>query len=97
MNPSYFDHDIDNFVFVVGERTNKTTFYIYMDNSSINSNDTDPIVKALRDMIRLVPETKYSRLKIDADQSLVTPILEGSYVDGGYITTKKIVEIYYIR
>jgi hypothetical protein len=65
-----------------------------MDNSSITSNETDPIVKALRDMIRLVPETKYSRLKVDADESLVTPFLEGSYVEGGYITTKKTVNYF---
>ena len=62
-----------------------------MDNTSILSNESDPVIKALRDMIRLVPETKYSKIKVDADQSLVTPILEGRELEGGYITTKKIV------
>lgn len=93
MNPSYFDRDIDNFVFVVGEKTNVTTFHLYMDNNSILSNETDPVLKALRDMIRLVPETRYTKIKVDADESLLNPILKGRSIDGGTITTKKIVEI----
>ena len=65
-----------------------------MDNTSLLSNETDPVIKALRDMIRLVPETKYSKIKVDADQSLLTPIIEGPYTEGGYITTKKIVAFF---
>ncbi len=78
----------------MNERMNKMTFQVYMDNASILPNETDPVIKALRDMIRLVPETKYSKIKVDADQSLLTPILEGSYSEGGYITTKKIVAFF---
>lgn len=91
MNPSYFDQDIDNYVFVVGENTNITSFHIYMDNSSFLSNETDPVIKALRDMIRLVPETRFSKLKVDADESLLNPILTGKDINGGNITTQKMV------
>lgn len=91
MNPAYFDRDIENFVYTVDEKTNKTIFYIYMDNTSIISNETDPIIRALRDMIRLVPETKYSKIKVDSDESLLTPILEGNFFEGGKITPKKTV------
>ena len=64
-----------------------------MDNASFITNETDPVLKALREAIRIVPETKYSKIKVDADESLVTPILSGSDLDGGFFTTKKFVKL----
>lgn len=70
---------------------NKTTLYLYMDNASFDTNDTNPAMKVLKELMKLNPDTKYSKLKIDADETLLTAIMEGSAINGGFISTEKLV------
>ena len=57
-----------------------------MNKLALNqSRDTDPALEAIKAVLRMVPETKFSRPKIDADVSVVSPVISGSAKDGGII------------
>jgi len=70
---------------------NKTTLYLYMDINSFDTNDTNPTMKAIKEIMKLNLDTKYSKLKIDADETLLTAIVEGTPINGGFISTEKLV------
>ena len=77
---------MENFVFNVPETVNETRFFLYMNKISLNqTRESDPALEAIKAVLRMVPETKFSKPKVDADVSILAPILSGSAKDGGVI------------
>lgn len=54
-------------------------------SKSETSSEDEKIIDALRDMIRMVPETKISKPKVDTDETILEPVLGGKAAWGGYI------------
>ncbi len=77
---------MENFVFNVPETVNETRFFLYMNKVALNqTREADPALEAIKAVLRMVPETKFSKPKVDADVSILSPTLSGSAKDGGVI------------
>lgn len=88
VNAEYFDKDIDNFAFRVPENLNQTKFYVSMDYKDLNNHTeakSDAIANAINELIKLDPETKISKPKVDSDESILTAILGGDFMNGGTV------------
>jgi hypothetical protein len=62
-----------------------------MDSNSFDTNDTNPAMKILKEIMKINPDTKYSKLKIDTDETLLTALMDGPVLNGGFVSTEKLV------
>ena len=77
---------MENFVFDVPETVNETRFFLYMNKIALNqTRESDSDLEAIKAFLRMVPETKFAKPKVDTDVSILAPILSGSAKDGGVI------------
>lgn len=98
VDASYFDADLDNFVFQVPSNSNSTKFYLYLEKVE---NDTDKETgkkektesekiedefQILESILKMIPEVEISTPVVDADQTILSPTVTGPLASGGMIT-----------
>jgi len=85
VNSLEFDRDLDNYFYKVGSDSRKTVFFLKMEAGpggveNMGSEQDDPLINILRDVVKGTPETKVSAPRVDADSSVLLPTLNGSIV-----------------
>ena len=102
VNSSYFDKDLDNYVFKVPAKYDRTEFQIYMDTSNnatkpktfTSSSSTGAVeekdeFEILREVLMLIPEEKIGAPLIDGDEIIINPVIYGDMSEGGIVNSKK--------
>lgn len=75
-NASYFDQDLDNYVFRVPKNVDSTEFFIYMniddkvDYAEKLNNEKDEF-EIMKDILMLIPEERIDSIYVDADEIIM--------------------------
>jgi hypothetical protein len=89
INASYFDADLDNFVFSVPSTIKQTKFYLYIDPASNKNEPNFKDENIVQEILELAPDADMQEPKVDADQYILNPTLSGQLAKGGLISEQR--------
>ncbi|EGR27862.1 hypothetical protein IMG5_187670 [Ichthyophthirius multifiliis] len=105
---SYFDQDLENFVFKIPSKFTYSIFYIYMvdtknelNDKNFSDEDLEKFVNnkdstkldVLQSILELIPVEEISSPQLNYDEQILQPVLKGDLVNGGTIGNVRITMV----